>query len=80
MKKLRDLGNRENRNILELKINKMIIKSVKVLEKDKQLFILKALNFFSPRPSSFTVLVEGKGFINPFFRLLDSSNKNAEMS
>ena len=71
MKKLRDLGNRKDRNILELEIDKIL--------SDRQLSVLGALNSFSPRPSSFTVPVEGEGFTDPFFRLLDSPNKNAEV-
>jgi hypothetical protein len=70
IKKLRDLGNREDRNILELEIDKIL--------SDGQLPVLRALNFSSPRPFSFTVPV-GERFINPFFRFLDSSSKNAEM-
>jgi tRNA(Ile)-lysidine synthase TilS/MesJ len=73
MKKLRDLGNREDRNILELELDKIV-----ELKSDGQLPALKALNSLSPRPSSFTVLV-GKGFTNPFFRLLNFPGKNAEM-
>jgi hypothetical protein len=47
-------------------------------EKDKQFFTLKALNSPSPRPFFFTVSV-GEGFTDPFFRLLDSPDKNAEI-
>jgi len=72
MKKLRDLNSRENRNILELEINEML--------SDRQLPILKALNFFSSRLFSFIVSVGKERFTNPFFRLLDFSNKNIEMS
>jgi hypothetical protein len=70
IKKLRDLGSRENRNILELEINKIL--------SDRQLSALKALNFPSPRPFSFTVPVREE-FTDPFFRLLDSPGKNAEI-
>jgi hypothetical protein len=48
------------------------------LESDKQLFILGALNSFSPRFFSFTVPV-GERFIDPFFRFLDSPDKSAEV-
>jgi hypothetical protein len=51
-------------------------KGIKILKKDRQFLILKALNFFSPRFFSFTVFIKGKGFINPFFRLLDSLDRN----
>jgi hypothetical protein len=71
MKKLRDLGSRENRNILELEIDKIL--------SDKQLLVLKTLNSLSPRSSSFTVLIGGEKFTNPFLRLLDFPDKNAEM-
>jgi hypothetical protein len=57
----------------------MIIESVKILEKNRQLFILRILNFFSSRSSSFTISVKRERFINPFFRLLDSPNRSAEM-
>jgi hypothetical protein len=71
MKKLRDLGNRENRNILELEIDKML--------SDRQLSVPKVLNSLSPRPSSFTVPVGREGSTDPFFRLLDSPGKSAEV-
>jgi hypothetical protein len=70
MKKLRDLGSRKDRNILELEIDKML--------SDRQLPVPKTLNFFSPRPFSFTVPV-GKRSTNSFFRFLDFSGRNAEM-
>jgi tRNA(Ile)-lysidine synthase TilS/MesJ len=70
MKKLRDLDSRENRNILELEINKML--------SDRQLFTLKILNSPSSRPFSFTIPVE-KEFTNPFLRLLDSFGRNTEI-
>jgi hypothetical protein len=71
MKKLRDLNSRENRNILEFEIDKIL--------SDRQFPALKALNSLSPRSSSFTVPVGKEEFTNPFLRLLDSSDKNAEM-
>jgi hypothetical protein len=70
IKKLRDLSNREDRNILELEIDKIL--------SDEQLPILKTLNSLSSRPFSFTVPV-GERFINPFFRFLDSPDRNAEV-
>jgi len=79
MKKLRDLDNRKNRNILEFKINEIMIESVKILERDRQFPALKALNSFSPRLSSFTVSVRGKRSIDPFLKLLDSFGKSIEM-
>jgi hypothetical protein len=78
MKKLRDLGSRKDRNILKLKIDKVMADNA--VKENGQFFTLKILNFFSPRPFSFTISVGKKGFINPFFKLLDSLNKNAEMS
>ena len=71
MKKLRDLGSRENRNILEFEINEML--------SNRQFSVLKALNSLSSRPFSFIVPVK-KGFTDPFFKLLDFSNKSAEVS
>jgi hypothetical protein len=81
MKKLRDLGSREDRNILELKMDKAIVSDLPEIlqEGNRQLPALKALNSPSPRPSSFTVPF-GEGSTNPFFKLLDSPGKNAEMS
>jgi hypothetical protein len=70
MKKLRDLGNRKDRNILELEIDEIL--------SNKQLPALEALNSLSPRPFFFTVPV-GKRSTNPFFRLLNSFSRNAEM-
>jgi hypothetical protein len=70
MKKLRDLDSRENRNILELEIDEIL--------SDKQFLALKALNFFSSRPFSFTVSV-GERSINLFLRLLNFPDKSAEM-
>jgi hypothetical protein len=65
------LDSREDRNIFELEMDKIL--------SNRQLSALKALNFFSSRSFSFTVPVGGKGFINLFFRLLDFFSKNAEM-
>jgi len=48
-------------------------------KEDRQFPVLKTLNFFLSRPFSFTVPVGGEESINPFFRLLDSFSKNAEM-
>jgi hypothetical protein len=67
MKKLRDLGNRENRNILELKIDEIIINNLfKILQEG--VILLKALNSLSPRSSS---------FLNP--ALLGFSDKNVKV-
>jgi tRNA(Ile)-lysidine synthase TilS/MesJ len=52
IKKLRDLGNRKDRNILELKIDEMMISNLpKILQKG--IILLKALNSLSPRSFSF---------------------------
>jgi hypothetical protein len=70
---MRNLDNRKARNILELEMDEIIINAV------KRVILLKALNSFSPRFFSFINLIVGEGFINPFFRFLDSSGKSAEM-
>jgi hypothetical protein len=70
MKKLRDLGSREDRNILELEMDEML--------SDGQLPAPGALNSPSPRPSSFTVPV-GEGSTDPFLGLLDSPGRSAEV-
>ena len=72
MKKLRDLGNQKDRNILEFEIDEIL--------SDRQFSVLGALNSPSSRPFSFTVSVEKERFTNPFLGLLDSSGRNAEMS
>jgi hypothetical protein len=46
---------------------------------NRQFLILKALNSLSPRLSFFTIPVGKEGFTNPFFKLLDSPDKNAEI-
>jgi hypothetical protein len=71
MKKLRDLGSREDRNIFKLEIDKIL--------SDRRLPALKVLNFPSPRPFFFTVPVGKEGFTNPFLRLLDFPGKNTEV-
>jgi hypothetical protein len=78
-KRIKEFSRREDQNILKLEINEMITENVKILERNKQLFILKVLNSFSPRSSFFTISVKRKGFTNPFFRLLDSPNKNVKI-
>jgi hypothetical protein len=40
---------------------------------------MKVLNPFSSRSSFFTILTKGERFTNPFFRLLNSLNRNAEI-
>jgi hypothetical protein len=77
-KKWHTLGARELQNIKKLEIDKMITESMEIFKKDRQLLILKILNSPSPRPFFFIIPV-GKRSINPFFGLLNSSNKNAEM-
>jgi hypothetical protein len=57
----------------------MIIKNVKISEKNRQFPVLKVLNSFSPRSFSFTILAKKEGSTNPFFRLLDSFDKNARI-
>jgi hypothetical protein len=70
MKKLRDLGSRKDRNILELEIDKIL--------SDRQFPVPGILNFLSPRPFSFTVPI-GEGSTDSFFRLLDSPGRSAEV-
>jgi hypothetical protein len=79
-KRIKELGRRENQNILKLEIDKIMTENVNISERDRQLFTLKALNFFSPRSSFFIISVKGERFTNPFFRLLDSFDKSAEIS
>jgi hypothetical protein len=43
-------------------------------------FLPGTLNSLSSRSASFTIPIKGKGFINPFFRLLDFLNKNTKVS
>jgi hypothetical protein len=63
---MRELENRENQNILNLKINKIISDLPEISQ--KKIILLKALNFSSPRFSS---------FFNP--ALLNSPNKSVKM-
>jgi hypothetical protein len=82
LKRVRDLSERKNQNILKLELDKMVeLKSfpVKSTKGDGQLPAPKALNSLSPRPSSFTVPIDKEGFTDPFLRLLNSPNRNAEM-
>jgi hypothetical protein len=78
MQKLRELDRREKQNILKLKINEIMAN--RAVKENRQLLTLKVLNSPSPRSFSFTVPVIGKGSTNPFLRLLNSLNKNAEIS
>jgi hypothetical protein len=71
---MRDLNNRKTRNIFELKMNEIVADTV------KRIILLKALNSPSPRSFSFTNLIIKERFTDPFFRLLNSFNKSAEMS
>jgi hypothetical protein len=57
----------------------MMTEGVEILERDGQFSVLGALNFFSPRPSSFTVPVGGEKFTNPFLGLLDSPGRNVKV-
>jgi hypothetical protein len=52
---------------------------MKILEGDRQFFILETLNSLSFRSFFFTILAKRKRFINPFFRFLNFFNKSAEM-
>jgi hypothetical protein len=81
IKKLRDLGSREDRNIFEFKIDKIMISNLfEILQEENGQFpILKTLNSFSPRLSSFTVPVEREGFTDLFFKLLNSPGRSARV-
>jgi hypothetical protein len=74
LKKIRNLNNYKARNILKLKVNKIIIDTT------KKIILLKTLNSPSPRSFSFTDLTVKEKFTNLFFKLLNSFNKNVEMS
>jgi hypothetical protein len=50
-----------------------------IVKENGQLPILKVLNFFSLRLSSFTVSVKKEESINLFFKLLNSPDKNTEI-
>jgi hypothetical protein len=50
-----------------------------IMKRNGQFPILKTLNFFSPRPSSFTISIKKKKSTNPFFKLLDSPGKSAKV-
>jgi hypothetical protein len=73
LKKIRDLDNRKARNILKLKIDEIVVDAV------KRIILLRALNFPSSRSFFFINLVIGEGFTDPFFRLLDSFDKNIKV-
>jgi hypothetical protein len=70
---MRNLDNRKARNILELEVDEIVADAA------EGVISLRALNFFSPRPSSFINLIVGEGFTNLFFGLLNSSGKSAEV-
>jgi hypothetical protein len=57
----------------------MITEGINILKRDGQFFILKVLNFFSPRSFFFIIPAKREGSINPFFKLLDSFSKNIKM-
>jgi hypothetical protein len=74
------LGRREDQNILELEIDEIMDESGPGEISDLPLnFLPGILNFLSPRSAPFTVPAVGKGSDNPFFRLLDFSDKNAKV-
>jgi hypothetical protein len=52
MKKLRDLGNRKDRNILEFKMDEIMISNLSEMLQ-KRIILLEILNSLSPRSSSF---------------------------
>jgi len=70
---MRDLGNREARNILELEVDEIVANAA------ERVVLLRALNFFSPRSSSFTNLFMGERITDLFFKFLDSSDKSVKM-
>jgi hypothetical protein len=84
MRKLRELNRREKQNILKLEIDEIMADStVKVNEFItaiiKRVILSEVLNSSSPRFFSFIDLIIRERLINPFFRLLDSPDKNAKM-
>jgi hypothetical protein len=77
---VRELNERENQNILKFKLDKMIELKFFPVRNIRKIVLSGALNSFSSRSVSFIFLVKRKGFINPFFKLLDFSDRNAKMS
>jgi hypothetical protein len=63
---MRELGDRENQNILNLEMNEMVSNLSEILQ--KRIILLEALNFPSPRFFS---------FINPAF--LNFPDRSVEM-
>jgi len=80
IKRLKELGRREDQNILELEIDEMMDESGPGEIPDLPLdFSSGALNSPSPRSVSFTAPVEGEGSTDPFLGLLDSPGRSAEV-
>ena len=80
LKRIKELGRRENQNILELEIDEIMIKDIKIPERDGQFLTLRALNFFSFRSFFFIIFVKKEGFTDPFFGFLDFFSKSIEVS
>ena len=76
---MRELSERKNQNILKLKLDKIVELESFPVKNIGKVILSKALNSFSPRSISFITLVKGERFTNPFFRLLDFSNKSVKM-
>jgi hypothetical protein len=55
-------------------------KGIEILERNRQFFVLKALNFFSPRFFFFIILAEREGSTDPFFGFLNSFDRSIEVS
>ena len=80
LKRIKEFNRREDQNILKLEIDKIMTENIKISERNRQLSVLKTLNFLSLRSFSFTVLVEKEGSTNFFLKFLDFFNRNAGVS
>jgi hypothetical protein len=76
---VRELNKRENQNILKLKLNKMVELESFTVKNMRKVVLLKALNFPSPRSTSFITPVKREGSTNPFLKLLNSPSRNVEI-
>jgi hypothetical protein len=77
LKKIRDLGDREARNIFKIKMDEMVSDLPEILQ--ERVILSEALNSLSPLSASFTAPVKGEGSTDPFFGLLDFFSKSVKV-
>jgi hypothetical protein len=76
---VRELSEREDQNILKLKLDEMIELESFPVEDMGEIVLSRVLNFFSSRSAFFIIFIKREGLTDPFLRLLDFFDKSVKV-